>query len=459
MSTLESNQMRRAHRINIPLTVVIKQEPYTTKDWSMTGVGLVNCNLDLTEGEILDAAIIIVLQEARIEMPVQLQFKSKRGDVSGFEFYKISQRNKHVLREFLELSIEGKLDHIDSIVNIYNEPIIDTPITESVVLTDEEQSVLKQKFAKRSKFYITIAIIFFLLILATIYYNTSYIYRSIGTVSGNFIRVAPSSSGKVSAIYVKPGENVRYNTLLFELDNKLILDKINLVESKINELKNISHLENKSIKKSAILNLIAEDYKLKREAYTTAKELYQEHYITKKSLYNSYTQYMASKVKYLQSKGGALPTSAKAEASLISLMTKLQLQRTELLTKLKNLRIFSPADGTIYAVKIKKDDYIAAGDISMIIETRSSSFVVCKVKQEEALKIHEGMDVKVYDEATDKTYDAYVENVGNLSLNTQSHITNEVSLKEVTIKILFKDKNVKLPLNERVRIWFHRPLL
>ena len=134
MAIIESNQMRRAHRVDIPLTVVIDKKAYRTKDWSMTGVGIENLDREMQKDEIISASLVLALQDARIEMPVSLQFKINRDNISGFEFHKIAEKNKRVLKEFLELSIEGRLNQTDNLISIYNEPIIDTPIKESVVL-------------------------------------------------------------------------------------------------------------------------------------------------------------------------------------------------------------------------------------------------------------------------------------------------------------------------------------
>jgi len=459
MATLETNQMRRAHRVNIPLTVIVNKEAYTTKDWSMTGVGLIDLPLELEFNEIIDAHLIVTLEDARIEMPVQLQFKVKRENISGFEFHKISEKNKRVLREFLELSIEGKLDQVDGLISIYNEPIIDTPIKESVVLSDEEETYLKKAFDKRAKLYIQFGVAFFILLILTIYYNTTYIYRSIGIVSGNFVKISPSTSGKIVQVYVKIGDRIQKNSLLFELDNTEILNKISIINAKLHNLKH--SLQRKNTPQSyEVLNLLQKDFKKKKQAYRSAQELYKKRYITKHDLENSYSLYTKSKLKYLAEKNkiAILGSSSAIESNLITLITKLELDKENLLNQLNYIRIFSSAEGTLYTLKAEVGNYIHAGDETMVIETDAPSYVVCKVKQDESLKIYKGMEVKVYSQAKDRTFAAHVETIGNLSLNTQSQITNEVSLKEITVKIVFEDTNLKLPLNERVKVWFYRPL-
>lgn len=462
MAIVESNQMRRAHRVDIPLIIVINGIAYHSKDWSMTGAGVDNLDLDLEHDEIIDASIVLALQEAKVEMPVKLQFKVKRGNVSGFEFEQISEKNKRVLREFLELSIEGKLDQVDGLLSIYNEPIINTPIKESVILSDEEDSILKKAFAKRSRLYIQLGILFFVILVATIYYNTAYVYRSIGTISGNFVKISPSVNGKLSKIYVKDGEKVHPNDLLFELDDKMTLGQIEIIDSKLADLRGSStNTKQAKERNDQVLRLLRSNMNKSYSSYKSAKDLYNSRLISLNDLRKIEDIYSRTKVKYLQEKdkyerAGA---SVNSGSSIISLRTQLELRREELINTLNYHRVFSHTDGTVYAIKSHEGNYVGSSDEVMVIETDEPSFVVCKLKQEESVKIERGMKVKVYAASKDETYSATIETIGNLSLNTESEITNEVSLKEVTVKIVFDDKNLRLPLNERVKVWFYRPLL
>ncbi len=461
MAVIESNQMRRAHRVNIPLIIVVDSVAHKSKDWSMTGAGIEDLALELSKDEIIDASIVLSMQEAKIEIPIKLQFKIKRNNVSGFEFYEMSPKTKRVLREFLELSIEGKLEDIDGILSIYNEPIIDSPIKESVVLSDEEESVLKQAFVKRSRLYIKLGIAFFMVLLMTIYYNLTYIYRSIGTVSGNFVKISPSVSGKLQKIAVKVRDRVHPKTLLFELDDKMVLNQIDIIEEKLADLKN-SHkpvtLSNQS--NTQVLSLLKKDMNRNYAAYKSAKNLYESKLITISDFQKISNNYDKTKIKYLQEKNRFQRVDRRqySSSNMISLITELELKRADLINKLNYLRVFSESEGIVYAIKLNVGNYVGSSDEVMVLETNEASFIVCKLKQDESVEINSGMKVKVYSPSTDETYSATIETIGNLSLNTESEITNEVSLKEVTIKVVF-DNDIRLPLNERVKVWFYRPLL
>ena len=461
MAVIESNQMRRAHRVDIPLIIVIAGVAYHSKDWSMTGVGVENLNLELKYDEVIEASLVLAMQEAKLEIPVRLQFKIKRGSISGFEFAQISEKNKRVLREFLELSIEGKLDQVDGLLSIYNEPVIDTPIKESVMLSDEEDSALKQAFVKRSKLYIKLGIIFFLLLVATIYYNTSYVFRSIGTVSGNFVKISPGVSGKLKKIDVRIGDTVHKKDLLFELDDKMTLNQIDIIDGKLADLNSFKSTSSVNVRgNEQVLNLLKRELNRSFKAYKSAKELYMRRIISINDFRKVEDAYSRIKVKYLQEKNRyeRTATNSNDNSSIMSLITQLQLRREELINKLNYLRVVSQTDGRVYAIKSNVGSYVGSSDEVMVIETNGASFVVCKLKQEEAVRIQNGMKVKVYSSSTNKTYPATIQAVGNLALNTNSEITNEVSLKEVTVKVVFDDKQLRLPLNERVKVWFYRSI-
>ncbi len=461
MAVVETNQMRRAHRVDIPIGIIIGSTVYKSKDWSMTGVGLENIPHDLEVGEIIDSAVRLSLTETKIEFEVKLQFKIKRDNISGFEFHNISEKQKRMLREFLELSIEGKLDSFDGILSIYNEPEINTPIKESVVFSDSEESAIKKEFVKRSNLYIKLGVLLFVLIIATIYYNTRFVYRTIGTVSGNFVKVSPSMSGRVEKIFVKVGDKVQTKTLLVKLNDKMILNQLKIIDTKLLDLS--SNFINNPIpiqQNREVLNVLKRDMDKNYDAYISASNLHKKRIITSFDVQRVKIEYSKIKLKYLQEKNrlNAILTPKNNQSSIISLRLTLELKKEELMNKLNNLRVFSEANGVVYAIKSHIGNYVGLAEELIVIETDEASFVVCKIKQDEAVNLKRGVKVQVYSSFKDETYDAHVEAIGNLALNTRSMITNEVSLEEVTVKIVFDKTDVKLHLNERVKVWFYRDL-
>ena len=94
----------------------------------------------------------------------------------------------------------------------------------------------------------------------------------------------------------------------------------------------------------------------------------------------------------------------------------------------------------------------------MVIQTDGKPFVVCKVLKEDAIDIQAGAPARIYIPSLDTTFNAKVTSLGNLSINTESQLSTEVSLNEVTVKLDFSDDIPPLHLNERVKVWFYQPL-
>jgi len=462
MAKVEPNQMHRADGVDTPLIVVINGTDYHTKDWSMEGIGVDNFNRDLESNEIIDASIILASKEAKVEMPVTLQFKVKCGSISCFEFAQISEKNKRILHEFLELPVEGKDDKVDGLLSGYNKPMIKTPLKKSMIFGNKEDSAIKKAFAKHRGLYIWLGILFFIILAAIIYYNTAYVYRFIGTISGNFVKISPSVNGKLSKFYVKVGDKVHPNDLLFELDNKMTLGQIEIIDSKLADLRGSNtNTQQANEKNDKLLRLLRSKMNKSYNSYKSAKNLYNRRLISVNDLRRTEDTFSCAKVKYLQEKDTYERTGASvnSKSSMISLKTQLELKREELINTLNYHRIFSNTDGTVYAIKSHEGSYVESGEEIIAIETNEPPFVVCKLKQEESMKIERGMKVKVYAASKDETYSATIKTIGDFSSNTASAISNKVNLKEVTAKIVFDDKNLRLPLNERVKVRFYRSLL
>jgi multidrug resistance efflux pump len=449
---IESNQMRRSHRIDIPIQVIVENKVYTCKNWSLTGIGIDKLGKEYEFDEVINASLLLKFSEARLEIPVTLRYKNNRNEVSGFEFVDLSESNRRVLREYLELSIEGKLENADGVIGIYNEPILDTPLKESVALSDDEMGVLETAFRKRSRLYLTLGFSLILFIIITVFYNVQYVYRSIGVVSGNFVKVSPNATGKISAIYVNVGDTVEPNTLLFELDERSTVDKIEILDEK---LLNLAENRTERRDNSTLLNILYSEKRDAKKRYDKIKSLYQNRLITLSELNKEKELFQRTNIRYLQEKNRSYTNTNQ---SIIALKTNLELRRSELINNLNYLRVIASTHGLIYAIKSNVGNHVGSGDEVMVIQTNDQPYIVCKVFKSESINIQNNMAAEVYIPSLDKTFKAHVETLGNLSINTESMISNEISLNEVTVKLLLDEHVDTLNLNERVKVWFHKPL-
>lgn len=452
--THEANQMRRSHRVTIPLYIRLGATLYTTNDWSMTGVGIKGVESTYTRDEIIEASLLLQFTEARLEIPVKLQFKNSRNDISGFEFVSLSESNRKVLREYLELSIEGRLQNTDGILGIYNEPIVQTPVKESVMLSDAEAGILERAFQKRVRLYSIIGALFVLLIFTTIYYNTQYVYRSIGVVSGNFVKISPAISGKISDLHVSIGENVSEGALLFELDERMTIDKIEIIDQKLLLLGHTQETPEPS--GDALRAMLRQERDMLAKRLHQTKTLFEQRLLTQTELDQARDALLKADIRLEQERQrGGEESQSKA---LLALKTELELRRAELINELGYRRVFAPVSGRVYAIKSSIGNYVGSSDEVMVLQTKDEPFVVCKLLKEETVDIYSGMRARIYVPSLDQTVDATVEAIGNLAINTESMLSDEVSLKEITVKLRFSAPLHDAQLNERVKIWFSRPL-
>jgi multidrug resistance efflux pump len=448
---IESNQMRRSHRIDIPIQIIIESKIYSCKNWSLTGVGVENLDIEYEIDQVSDASLLLRFKEARLEIPVTLKYKNNIDGVSGFEFINLSESNRRVLREYLELSIEGKLENAAGIIGIYNEPILDTPLKESVALSDTEVGALEKAFKKRSRLYITLGLSLLAIIIVTIFYNIQYVYRSIGIVSGNFVKISPNTTGKISAIYVKVGDTVEPNTLLFELDEQLIVDKIEILDKKLLSLKDKNQTKTAN---SSLINILYNEKINAQKRFNKIKALYKNRLISLSELNKEKVLYQRANIRYMQEKEKLNST----HQSVLALRTNIELQRAELINNLNYLRVFAYTHGIVYAIKSNIGSHVGSSDEIVVIQTNTQPYIVCKVLKSETINIRKGMHAEVYIPSLDKTFSAHVETLGNLSINTESMISNEVSLNEVTVKLRLDENVTDLNLNERVKVWFYKPI-
>jgi multidrug resistance efflux pump len=448
---IESNQMRRSHRIDIPIQIIIESKIYSCKNWSLTGVGVENLDIEYEIDQVSDASLLLRFKEARLEIPVTLKYKNNIDGVSGFEFINLSESNRRVLREYLELSIEGKLENAAGIIGIYNEPILDTPLKESVALSDTEVGALEKAFKKRSRLYITLGLSLLAIIIVTIFYNIQYVYRSIGIVSGNFVKISPNTTGKISAIYVKVGDTVEPNTLLFELDEQLIVDKIEILDKKLLSLKDKNQTKTAN---SSLINILYNEKINAQKRFNKIKALYKNRLITLSELNKEKVLYQRANIRYMQEKEKLNST----HQSVLALRTNIELQRAELINNLNYLRVFAYTHGIVYAIKSNIGSHVGSSDEIVVIQTNTQPYIVCKVLKSETINIRKDMHAEVYIPSLDKTFSAHVETLGNLSINTESMISNEVSLNEVTVKLRLDENVTDLNLNEHVKVWFYKPI-
>lgn len=202
----EFNYPRKSHRVDIPLLVQVDGKVYKTSDWSMTGVGILDLDREREIGEKFSARLIMPLSDASMQLDVVFIYRNRRSNITGCEFDNLSNRNRRVLRHFIELAMEGRLDILEDLVADLTAPDIESPLETALALSEEEEMSLLAKFRSRASMALILGVLFTLFLSFTLWYNLVFLYKTVGVVSGDFLEVSSVRSGIVGAVLHHPGD-------------------------------------------------------------------------------------------------------------------------------------------------------------------------------------------------------------------------------------------------------------
>jgi len=464
MITREYNYMRKSQRVNIPLLVVIENEVYKVSDWSMTGVGILELKIFVSIGDKLSAKLILPVQNASIHLEVTIICRNKRDKITGFEFLDLTDRNKRVLRHYVELMLEGKIDNLEDLVSDFSMPEIETPIKEALNMTEEEQMSLLRKFRSRGFLALFAGISLALFILFTLFYNTILVYKTVGVVVGNIIHVTSGKSGDLKRIYVRVGDEIHVNDVLFDLYDFNLLEKIEknsaAITNQHEKLNEVGKTEDNDTEDD-ILALLLQEFKRKEKEYQNARRLFENGAISIKDFQfveNSWSNAKISYKKYKQQKDRTTKT-VKEKRDLIQLkIDYLTSERQELLKQLEELRIKSQINGVVYNVSYSQGEHVAPDDVIMTLATRRNPYILFKIPSHQSARVNLGMNARVYSFETGKTYDGTISSIGYSSINPRSNLLQEVSLEQTVIKVDLAGPAMDMPLNSRVEVWVKKSI-
>ncbi|NOZ11743.1 MAG: hypothetical protein GXP09_11990 [Gammaproteobacteria bacterium] len=456
--TSEFNYQRKSHRVDIPLLVEIQGKSYPTKDWSMTGVGVDNVETWLKPEQVIQAKLVLPMTDSVLALNVELQFKSKRGTVSGFEFRELSTKNRRVLRHYIELAIEGKLDNVEDLISVITAPSVSSPIEEALNLSDLESEGLFESFRTRSYVSIGVGIVFLFVVVLLLFYNTVYRIYATGLISGNIERITANSVGVVKTLFVKQNTYIEAGTKLFTVEDPGIdIEVANIIKSlQRNETQLRLLHEQEEAHGHALIETLRQKLGKKKIELSNAQQLFKRRIITIKDYSYVENQYQQAQLIYqralvdMKLSGTELKRQIKELEQEISTLT---LRKELLLQRKIQQTIAAPVRGKIFHIEHPVGSYVEASDIMVLLERDAPPNVLLKLRSDDALKIKIGMSASIYVPATDSEHEAIVAAVGYSSVNTQATITQEASLNETLVRLEFVEQNVRLPANTRVKVW------
>ena len=383
MLITEPNFQRKAHRVDIPLFVEIDEQIYRASDWSVGGLAIDADNLDYASGDIATARIVLPLGDAKLTLDVQLIARRVGSEGIGFEFKELSPKNRRILRHYIQLYIDGKLENAEDLIAISTGPEVGTPLNDALNLTEENTEMLVSGFKRRGLVAAVLILFFLVTFISVLFYNTNYRLETTGIVIGNIDRVTANYGGVLLQVDAKLDTYVTAGTPLFRLRNtgasgQSVRSSGSSLEAEKELLKGL------------------EREKLTREkAYRNALELFEQHLITRKDLEGVKNAMTSSRTAYLRQK--AEIEGGNTHSLLVGGGTGDPLYPI----------IRAKHDGQVVAISGTKGSYVGASDVVVILQRNDKvPQAIIAVENKDVLKLNVGMKAEIYVPFQDISYSA-----------------------------------------------------
>ena len=460
MISREANLPRKAMRVAIPLFVGIDGKTYPARDWSTSGVGLSDMEKVPAEGGIVPAQLSFPMLESTLTIPVQLLYRSSHDGVHGFEFHDLSPRNRKILRQYIELSLDGKLADVEDIVSAAAFPA--TAAGSQAPLALGSAPLARRPHRARMVGSVLAGIAVLAAAAGIGYYNLTYQLEGTGFVSGSIARVTANHDGQMGRMLVEPGARVEANTPLFAVDNPQLRNEIEALEQHVAQLgAEQARLANaRRAAEAGLLQSLRGDWSARQAELANARKLFESGAITQRDLMMVANQAQDLRVNYLrQVAEGASRTQSLENSDAVQRMRLELATKKVLLARQEAERVVrAPVRGRVYHVDRQPGEFVSAQDPVVLLEADVTPSVFLRVPNDDALKLKLGMPAQIYVPYQDRKYEATVAAVG-LSAATASAaaINQEVGQNETLVKLDFQDRKVRLPVNARVNVWIRNP--
>jgi len=455
--TVESNQMRKSHRIDLPLTVQINGISYQAHDWSMTGVSLIGFTEDLEPNQIIPSKCALPMVDSMIALNINLKFKRHLEGFSGFEFTDPSPQVRRALRQYIEMAVEGKLDNLGDVVGMLTMPTaLDMSLPDALTPSDLDADNMNRHFKSGSRLAIIIGILFLVVLLTTLFYNTTYRVGGVGEVSNTLQRVRAPAAGIISRMTLKPGDPVRKGMLLLSVvntDRRGHIDALRLsIKQLVLQRKKLA--QDKGNPASQLTDELAATIRARRADYDKAKLLYAQHILSLKDFNYIGSQLQNARIAYARNTQGNRLQTRNAEDKLGPLDLQLVNAREQLRQIMDHsASIVSPVNGHVFSLDAGEGSFVNAGEIVMVLAADTTPDVLLKVPNYDAVKIHVGMPAIVAVPSSGQTLQARVSAIGYSAVYGQSTPSEEASLNDTLIRLKLLNPSTRVPPNTRVNVW------
>jgi multidrug resistance efflux pump len=460
MISREANLPRKAMRVAIPLSVEIGGKTYPARDWSTTGVGLDAIDALPQPGEAVPARLSFPMLESTLLIPVQLVYRRTQDGVHGFEFQDLSPRNRRVLRNYIELALDGRLADVDDVIAVAAAPDAVAPAQAPLTLGAAPVGHRPHRGRLLGSVAAGLAV---LAVAAGIgYYNLTYQLEGTGFVSGSIARVTANHDGQVARLLVAPGTPVEANTPLFAVENPALRNEIEALEQHVAQLgaeqSRLAQARRRA--EAGLLQSLQRDWSSREGELANARKLYESGAITQRDVMMVANQVQDLRVNYLrQVAEGATRTQSLENSDAVQRVRLELAAKKVLLARQEAERVVrAPVRGKVYHVDRQAGEFVSAQDPVVLLEADVTPSVLLRVPNDDALKLRIGMPAQIYVPFEDRKYTATVAAVGlSAASASTAALAQEGGADQTLVKLDFQDRKVRLPANARVNVWIRNP--
>jgi len=423
LMTTEANHMRKSHRIDLPISVQVGGLVYKARDWSMTGIALDSYKEPLQAEQVVDANLLLPMNASALILNVKLKFKRQMKTFAGFEFVDLQPQVRRVLRQYIELAVDGKLDNLEDMVGVLTTAAIDSPLDNALTLSDVEQDSMIEHFKNGSRAAIAMGVVLFVVIVSSLLYTTNYRVSGTGMVSNTLQAMRAPVAGLVQGLQLKRGATVKAGETVFYVNPVL--------------QQTASSISYRGQSNEQLTHELAKAVRAQEREYAKVKKLYAKHIVSLKDVNYIAAQLRKSRIAYARFTGVDYGSKVTHVDAVVN----------------QTLPVQAVKDGRIFSIDIDQGLYVNAGDVVLVMEVDVTPDIIYKVKNYDAIKIHVGMPATIKLPYNGEKMEAVISAIGYRAVYGKSTPTAEASMNETLIKLELKDTNVRLPANTRVNVW------
>lgn len=480
---MEDKSLRKSHRISLPAKVNVNGTLYSVLDWSLEGF-----KAEIPKGILPDdwtghVTFILPLQHMNLSFDAEARLRRQGEESAGFSFDSLPDRSKVLLSTYIKASIEGQLDDIEGMIARVEASV--TPVETEKPLNLSERKQFKRSFLGRALIYLAIGLVSSCIVGFILYTNFSKARSTRGVISGGLIDVAPELAGFLTGISVEEGQTVARGDLLFSLDDRDLLRKVEDIRFEISidkeELEYLYVLLKEEAKSMGLYRKAAKheaaQYRSQLAGLAARIDVAQKEFnradalvktgaisrslwderkevvLNLKAQRSEISEQLALAEENIRStKDGKYLSDGKTRGEIrelearVSIQEKVieqeQLRLAQGMALLEKTRVLSTAGGTVYAIKRVPGTFLRSGEsVLSVLVTDARPWVLARFTFEEAERLAPGAEARVYIPSVDAVCTGTVQALGHHAMGSSGAVSQdmEISLSEVPVKVVLHD--------------------